>query len=106
MSALADLTDAGLADVLDTVRDEIVRRNDLLRWEVSPAARSLVQCRRYALLGLKQAEERLRAGAATALPATDLPAIDEPRVPRRPPLGGDPTRPCNGNGLPPGRPHP
>ncbi|KQO88865.1 hypothetical protein ASF36_23855 [Methylobacterium sp. Leaf90] len=32
--------------------------------------------------------------------------IEEPRVPRRPPLGGDPTRPVNGERLPPGRYHP
>lgn len=91
MSALADLSDAGLADLIDTVRTEIVRRNDLLRDSASPAARSLVNCRRYALGALAQAEERLRAGAATDLPAVALPAIDEPRVPRR---------------LPPGRYHP
>ncbi|ABY30839.1 hypothetical protein [Methylorubrum extorquens] len=106
MSTHADLSDAGLADLIDTVRTEIVRRNDLLRDNASPSARSLVNCRQYALLALTQADERLRAGAATDLPAADLPAIDEPRVPRRPPLGGDPTRPRNGNGLPPGRPHP
>lgn len=82
MSALADLSDAGLAGLIDTVRDEIVHRNDLLRGDVSPAARSLVQCRRYALLGLTQAEERLRAGAATDLPSTDLPAPDGPGVTR------------------------
>ena len=46
MSALADLSDAGLADVLNTVRDEIVRRNGLLRDDASPTARSLVQGRR------------------------------------------------------------
>ncbi|MBA9067196.1 hypothetical protein FHR71_000926 [Methylobacterium sp. RAS18] len=80
MSALADLTDAGLADLIDTVRTEIVRRNDLLRDHATPAARSLVNCRRYALIGLTQAEERLRAGAATDLPSTDLPAPDGPGV--------------------------
>lgn len=44
--------------------------------------------------------------AETPLRNTDLPAIDEPRVPRRPPLGGDPMRPHDGNRLPPGRYHP
>lgn len=82
MSALADLSDAGLADLIDTVRDEIVRRNDRLRDVATPAARSLVQGRRYALIALAQAEERLRAGASTPLPAADLPVPDGPGVPR------------------------
>lgn len=34
------------------------------------------------------------------------PVVEEPRVPRRPPLGGDPMRPANGERLPPGRYHP
>lgn len=106
MSTLADLSDAGLADLIDTVRDEIVRRNDRLRDVATPAARSLVQGRRYALIALAQAEERLRAGASTPLPAADLPVIEEPRVPRRAPLDGDPTRPIHGERLPPGRYHP
>ncbi|MBB2959875.1 hypothetical protein [Methylobacterium sp. R2-1] len=106
MSALADLSDAGLADLIDTVRTEIVRRNELLRDAASASARSLVQGRRYALVALAQAEERLRAGPSTPLPAADLPVIDEPRVPRRPPIGGDPMRPVNGERLPPGRYHP
>ena len=84
MSALADLSDAGLADVINSVRDEIVRRNGLLRDDASPTARSLLACRRYALMVLTQAEERLRAGPSTPLPTADLPAVDEPRVPRRP----------------------
>lgn len=106
MRALADLSDAELADEIDHVRDEIVRRNGLLRDNGSPAAKSLVTSRRYAVISLAQAEERLRAGAATDLPGSDVPAVDEPRVPRRPPLGGDPTRPTNGERLPPGRYHP
>ncbi|MGE7157595.1 hypothetical protein ACQKJ1_28265 [Methylorubrum rhodesianum] len=108
MSALADLSDAGLADVLNTVRDEIVRRNGLLRDDASPMARSLVQGRRYVLIALAQVDERLRAGPSTPLPAVNLPAVDEPRVPRRPPLGGDPMRPTNGDRDPRcgGRPHP
>jgi hypothetical protein len=75
MSALADLPDADLIDPLHT---EIVRRSDLLRDNASPSAQSLVNCWRYALIGLTQAEERLRADAATDLSAADLPAIDEP----------------------------
>lgn len=106
MSALADLSDAGLADLIDTVRDEIVRRNELLRSNASPSARSLVQCRRYALLALGQAEERLRAGAATDLPAVALPAIDEPRVPRRSLFNGSDVRPLDDGRLPGGRYHP
>lgn len=44
----------------------------------------------------------------TPLPNTDLPVIEEPRVPRRAPLGGDPMRPTNGDRDPRcgGRPHP
>ncbi|CAO4133218.1 hypothetical protein [Methylorubrum extorquens] len=103
MSALADLPDADLIDPLHT---EIVRRSDPLRDNASPSAQSLVNCWRYALIGLTQAEERLRADAATDLSAADLPAIDEPRVPRRPHLGGDPTRPLDAKRLPPGRYHP
>ncbi|GAA0267462.1 hypothetical protein LNAOJCKE_3020 [Methylorubrum aminovorans] len=44
--------------------------------------------------------------AETPLRNTDLPVIEEPRVPRRAPLDGDPTRPANGERLPPGRYHP
>lgn len=49
-----------------------------------------------------------RRPTETPLPAADLPAVDEPRVPRRPPLGGDPMRPTNGDRDPRcgGRPHP
>lgn len=106
MSALADLSDAEIADEIVRLRDELARRNNLLRDNASPAAKSLVTCRRSALAWMAQAEERLRAGAATDLPADDLPVIDEPRVPRRPPIGGDPMRPVNGERLPPGRYHP
>lgn len=106
MSALADLSDAGLADVLNTVRDEIVRRNGLLRDDASPTAKSLVQGRRYVLIALAQADERLRAGPSTPLPAAALPAIDEPRVPQRSLFNGSDVRPLDGSRLPGGRYHP
>ena len=106
MSALADLSDAGLADLIDTVRDEIVRRNGLLRDDASPTAKSLVQGRRYVLIALAQADERLRAGPSTPLPAADLPVVDEPRVPRRSLFNGSDVRPLDDSRLPGGRYHP
>ncbi|MBB5765661.1 hypothetical protein ABEV34_27245 [Methylorubrum rhodesianum] len=106
MSAFATMDDASLAATISAMRDGIADGNTPLRDSPMPAFQARLRRRRLALGYLEKAEEALRFGGETPLPNTDLPAVDEPRVPRRPPLGGDPMRPLDGSRLPSGRYHP
>lgn len=92
--------DGELATLLAQIAVGIQAGNAPLHGKADEASSRRLKARLMAQGHARQASALLRDVEASA------PVIEEPRVPRRPPLGGDPTRPRNGNGLPPGRPHP
>ena len=76
----AAMDDAALAGVISDLRDAICARNAALQDDGSPAAKNVVQHRRYALTDLDRAEGRLRLCAAHPL---------EPGAKRPPAPGAD-----------------
>lgn len=101
------MDDGTLATVLGHIAIGLSAGNAPLHGKADDASSRRLKARLIAENRVREAASMLRE-AETPLPNTDLPAIDEPRVPRRPALGGDPTRPFNGDRDPrcAGRPHP
>lgn len=101
------MDDGTLATLLGHIAIGLSVGNEPLHGKADEGTSRRLKARLIAESRIREAAATLRA-AETPLPNTDLPAIDELRVPRRAPLGGDPTRPFNGDRDPrcAGRPHP
>lgn len=96
------LKDSELGMLLALIAAGIQSGNEPLHGKADEASSRRLKARLMAQGHVRQASALLRDAEASA------PVIEEPRVPRRPPLGGDPMRPTNGDRDPRcgGRPHP
>ena len=100
--SFSTLDEDELATLLGQIAVGIQAGNAPLRGREDDASNRRLKSRLKAEIHLHQASALLRDAHASG------PVIEEPRVPRRPPLGGDPMRSTNGDRDPRcgGRPHP